>query len=686
LVALLIALVSLACRSDTEIAGPTQSGDNTGLVISSILAVEELAAAQVVGGASVVGSTTVYVSLLAGTVAGGVRAEITNLTTDLATIVPMVEGGFDPVAMPAEEGDKIEVITHTATGGTRRLVSTAGLSMRPVVIRSGPGRGAADVPLNALIVVVFSQPMEGSTLEDGGISLAGPSGRIPLTVDLGADGLTVSATPSEPLEPGTTYTVQVDTTATSTTGLGLEAPYETDFTTVALPFAFILGIGPTDTSFEAGSRVEVWVSITDANTGQLIEVPVHWTSSDPLVARVDGDGVVQSVGVGEVRIVAEIAGLSPAATLTFTPLAFTTVTSGGSHSCGITEQGSAFCWGSNTIGQLGTGDLEPRTLPTPVAGGLRFTAIAAGAEHTCGLTLEGTTYCWGSDEFWQLGRLDRQEPLTQVNRPSPMLLAGGRRFALLAAGGSHSCGTDPVGSTFCWGAFRYGNQALYLDGPQPLGDAPAFGVLSSGGNHGCGLVLGVQAYCWGRNDRGQLGDGSQTSRPVAVGLIDSLTRVSVVPVSSGLAFTSISAGSAHTCGVAAGRAYCWGEGGSGQLGAGGGFSVPFATTPIPVLGGLSFSSTSSGGRHSCGLDTGGNAYCWGANEYGQLGDGSRHDRPTPVTLADDLRFQLLATGADHGCGLATDGLLYCWGRSVAGEVGSGFTGVHERPTRVALQR
>jgi alpha-tubulin suppressor-like RCC1 family protein len=94
-------------------------------------------------------------------------------------------------------------------------------------------------------------------------------------------------------------------------------------------------------------------------------------------------------------------------------------------------------------------------------------------------------------------------------------------------------------------------------------------------------------------------------------------------------------------------------------------------TPTPVAGGLTFTSLAVGGFHTCGLTSGGAAYCWGLNDYGQLGDGTiggppcnflgQCSRLTPTPVAGGLAFISLTVGAEHTCGLTSGGAAYCWG-------------------------
>ena len=148
--------------------------------------------------------------------------------------------------------------------------------------------------------------------------------------------------------------------------------------------------------------------------------------------------------------------------------------------------------------------------------------------------------------------------------------------------------------------------------------------LDAGDSYACGLRKNGQAYCWGRNLFGELGDGNapnDSDVPVAVS-------------SGAVAFASLNAGGLHACALTAGgQAYCWGANDRGQLGDD---NAPTASdVPVPVAGGsLAFASLSAGTQHSCGVTAGGQAYCWGSNASGQLGDDNGGtDSDVPVAVA-----------------------------------------------------
>ena len=286
-------------------------------------------------------------------------------------------------------------------------------------------------------------------------------------------------------------------------------------------------------------------------------------------------------------------------------------------------------------------------------------AVSAGEGDSCGLTTGGNGYCWGDNFRGQLG------DGTTTGRLTPVLVSGSLSFALLSALSDHTCGITTGGDTYCWGL---NDQGQLGDGtttdrvtPVLVSGGLSFASLSSGENHTCGLTTGGIAYCWGRNDLGQLGDGTTTE------------RLTPVLVSGGLSFASLNAGGGqgHTCGLTTGgEAYCWGRNFDGQLGDG---TTTNRLAPVLVSSGQSFTALSAGGFHSCGVTTGGDAYCWGENFFGELGDGTTTDRLTPVLVSGSLSFASLSAGSSHSCGLTTGGNAYCWGRNTRGQLGDGTT-------------
>jgi alpha-tubulin suppressor-like RCC1 family protein len=186
--------------------------------------------------------------------------------------------------------------------------------------------------------------------------------------------------------------------------------------------------------------------------------------------------------------------------------------------CGITNSGSAYCWGANTVGQLGNGSKADSPIPLLVSGGLNFISISTGGAHACGVTTSGKGYCWGDNDHGQLG--DSSDSSSIV--PAPV--AAGLTFAFISAGKTFSCGLTRAGAPYCWG---WGNDAVTASETDAATNVPApvFGSkdlvlksISAGQTHACGLTAGGEVYCWGMNNYGQLGNGSkdESVRPVLV--------------------------------------------------------------------------------------------------------------------------------------------------------------------------
>ena len=163
-------------------------------------------------------------------------------------------------------------------------------------------------------------------------------------------------------------------------------------------------------------------------------------------------------------------------------------------------------------------------------------------------------------------------------------------------------------------------------------------------------------------------------------------------VAGGLTFTALSAGEHLTCGHATdGAWYCWGSNNYGQLGNGAiGPALcqgtnPCSAEPVAVSSNVGFATVFPGYRQSCGITPDGAAYCWGWNAYGQLGDGTTTNNLTPVAVSGGLTFASVSPDLHHTCGLTTAGVAYCWGDNQHGQLGDGTLAWSNVPVRVAGQ-
>ncbi|HEY6802935.1 MAG TPA: hypothetical protein VI306_05080 [Pyrinomonadaceae bacterium] len=227
------------------------------------------------------------------------------------------------------------------------------------------------------------------------------------------------------------------------------------------------------------------------------------------------------------------------------------VSAGPDSACWLTTDGVAYCSGGNDYGQLGNGrgstgiqHGRDSAVPTAVKGGLRFSVVSVGKNHTCGLTIDGAAYCWGDNRYEQLGNIDKvwttNESQFIDNRYGtksaesavPFPVGGGLRFAKMSAGAAHTCALTTDGAAYCWGEGSHGelgNGARARSArPVAVAGELSFASLTASNTESftCGLTTSGAAYCWGLvgdNDNLQLGNGRTGSSSVPVAVAGGLT-------------------------------------------------------------------------------------------------------------------------------------------------------------------
>lgn len=358
---------------------------------------------------------------------------------------------------------------------------------------------------------------------------------------------------------------------------------------------------------------------------------------------------------------------------------FTSITSGFFHSCGIDAEGRVWCWGDNQYRQSGLADagevcdqtstcaLRPVRLQT----GLRFRAVSAGTTHSCALTRDGAAYCWGGGYDSGRGMLGNGK-LSQS--ATPLAIAEDLRFKSISAGGRITCAISTDDQGYCWGLGGFTGDGRATDAltPSRVAGEHRFKALQAGVLHACGITTDGAAYCWGSNQNGELGNGSIGDRDLG-----SLAKESSpVPVRSDRRFQSITTGGNHSCGITLdGEAFCWGQNHVGQLGTGAA-SFPH-TSPQLVTGGNLFKAVAAGTVHTCALQRDGTARCWGGNWFGGIGDGTSSaantgkERPLATPVSGTRTFVQVAPGGSHTCALDGDGRVWCWGDRGRGQMGNG---------------
>lgn len=339
---------------------------------------------------------------------------------------------------------------------------------------------------------------------------------------------------------------------------------------------------------------------------------------------------------------------------------FVSIKGGGSSTCGITSTREVRCWGNNNAGQLGDGTFVAKPTPVPVIGlSVETDALSLGYAHACALGQDTVVRCWGQNTFFQLGYGNGlSEPIPHEVIALPSGIRG------IGLGADHSCALSSTGSVLCWGRNENGQLG---NGETATDNAPAEALglpapatsISAADLHTCATLMDGSVRCWGDNYDTQLGNHRPTRQWTPQAL----------PI-PGADSVQLSAGTYHTCvTTSAADAYCWGLNDAGQLG------HPLQTAPLPpqAVPGLSGNvlQIAAGSRFTCALTLDRTVKCWGSNYSGQLGDGSTTTRYEPVDVSGlGNGISAVATGGTHTCAILPTGGIKCWGSNSQGQVGN----------------
>ncbi len=343
------------------------------------------------------------------------------------------------------------------------------------------------------------------------------------------------------------------------------------------------------------------------------------------------------------------------------------------HTCAISDgvdAGRLWCWGDNSEGQLGTGDLIDRATPVevPQQGG-PWIAVSTGAVHTCALvdlTPNSAVYCWGSNESGQLGDGSFNDAR------SPVAVSASANFVALGGGGGTTCAIDSNAERWCWGnntQRELGDGSSVTSRPTPVeivNGASSWLRIDGGFGYLCGQSATGELWCWGSNENGRLGIGPTPS------VADVPTRVGT---DADWRTFSTDAQSGTTCGIRSaagsnGDLYCWGNNDNYQLGTG--LQQP-ENTPTAVGTGRLWQRVDSGAQFTCALDDSANLFCWGSNGSLQIAPGPDRDHVGTIpatTIWANAGLDQIETGYEHACALL-EGQVYCWGDGSYGQLGDG---------------
>ena len=358
----------------------------------------------------------------------------------------------------------------------------------------------------------------------------------------------------------------------------------------------------------------------------------------------------------------------------------------GSFSLAVGSDGNAYAWGYNGNGQLGDGTIDDKHAPVMVRkpdrktypdlpADFTYLQVSAGGSHSLAVGSDGNVYAWGSNDSGRLGDgtgSTRYAPVrvkTPDRKTYPDLPAD-FTYLQVSAGFSHSLALGNDGNVYAWGSNyngQLGNGTTSYSGQSTpvrvrtpdrntYPDLPAdftYLQVSAGASHSLAVGSDGYAWAWGYNSDGRLGDGTTTDRytPVRVKTPD---RNTYPDLPADFTYLQVSAGYQHSLAVGSdGYAWAWGYNGYGQLG-----NNSYSNSSVPVRvhdpaspkdksKGLQAAQVSAGANHSLALGSDGNAYAWGYNYNGQLGDNSTDSKSVPVPVSFNLALVITGVRFDQ---------------------------------------
>lgn len=340
----------------------------------------------------------------------------------------------------------------------------------------------------------------------------------------------------------------------------------------------------------------------------------------------------------------------------------------------------------------------------------RVAALSIGLNGICVATPEGLVFCTRRNHVYRVAvprgtidlsagedracaRLTNAQTWCWSNSlfapdsvQTPSRVTGGDGFLALSIGSRHQCGIRADSTLNCWGRnFFYPMTSLLpaqVSTPTQTGDTLRFRAAVASEDYTCGIARDGAPWCWGNNNWDHLGRAGNPGSCLADPCIALPHRITMDS-----AFVAVKAGGQHNCALtASGQAWCWGGNGSGELGdtvAGGCTTRGALCSELPqrVNTGARFARLALGVEHSCALTATGEAWCWGSNGFSQLGRGPTPDQGLPAEVSGGLRFRTLVASGVATCGIALDDTAWCWGRTSY----AGVSFEEAVPTRLPFQ-
>lgn len=332
------------------------------------------------------------------------------------------------------------------------------------------------------------------------------------------------------------------------------------------------------------------------------------------------------------------------------------VTAGFKNTCAVKFDNTLWCWGQNTYGQVDpTSSNTTINTPKQIASltnvkKVTFPVSGANGMATCALKNDGTVWCWGwngSGDYWA-GYLGLDKTISTIT--SPQQVPNIDNVTDLVAGGAHICALKNDATVWCWGSNASGEAGIGVTG-NPITTPTKSGMtgaikISAGYDNTCAVKADLTLWCWGSNNLGKLGvKAPKTTRKNTVGFVGTPNPMQVPGISN---VKDISSGTDYNCATKTDLTlWCWGDNISGQLGRGtkwltdsSGQLVPNSDEYIPaaVTGFTNTAQVATTYRSTCASQANGNLYCWGWDEYRQLGQGG---------VFDDIYIEIVPAQTSH---------------------------------------